>query len=32
MFMVIACMLVLLANESAFGATRTVKFQVDGCD
>jgi hypothetical protein len=28
----VACTLVLLANEAAFGATRMVKFQVDGCD
>jgi hypothetical protein len=32
MFVVVAGMLVLLASEAAFGATRTVIFQVDGCD
>jgi hypothetical protein len=32
LFMAVACMIVLAAGQAAFGAPRTVKFQVDGCD
>jgi len=31
-FLVVACMLVLLAGQSAFGAIRIVKFTVPTCE
>ena len=32
MFLVVACMLVLLAGQSAFGAIKIVKFTVPSCE
>jgi hypothetical protein len=32
LFLAVACMLFLLAGQTAFGATKTVRFQVSGCD
>ena len=32
LLLVVACMLFLLAGQTAFGATKIVKFQVSGCD
>ena len=32
LFLVVACMLFLLAGQAAFGAVKTVRFQVSGCD
>ena len=32
MFVVVACILVLLAGQSAFGAIKIVKFTVPGCE
>ena len=32
MFLVVACMLVLLAGQSAFGAIKIVKFSVPSCE
>lgn len=32
LFLVIACMLFLLAGQTAFGATKIVKFQVPSCE
>jgi hypothetical protein len=31
-FLVMACTLVLLANQTAFGATKIVKFTVPSCE
>ena len=31
-FLVVACMLVLLAGQSAFGAIKIVKFTVPSCE
>ena len=31
-FLVMACMLVLLANQAAFGAIKIVKFTVPACE
>jgi len=32
MFLVVACMLVLFAGQSAFGAIKIVKFTVPACE
>jgi hypothetical protein len=32
MFLAVACMLVLLVGQSAFGAIKIVKFNVPGCE
>ena len=32
MFLVVACVLVLLAGQSAFGAIKIVKFHVPSCE
>jgi hypothetical protein len=32
MFLTVACVLVLLAGQSAFGAVRIVKLNVPGCE